>query len=103
MAQLKYKIIPEGMIDGKHIPINLILVDLKDVQECGLETKRACEIIADEVGEPSSINTFDMDACTTTSDGLVAEGALMRMAAADRGRINGTVGYIEMPQLLYGD
>ena len=103
MAQLKYKIIPEGMIDGKHIPINLILVDLKDVQECGLETKRACEIIADEVGEPSSINTFDRDACTTTSDGLVAEGALMRMAAADRGRINGTVGYIEMPQLLYGD
>ena len=36
MAQLKYRMIPEGMLNGKLIPLNIVLIDYKDVKGCGL-------------------------------------------------------------------
>ena len=96
MAKLKYRMIPEGMLNGKLVPLNIVLIDLKDVKECGLEPKQAFELVASTIDEPTGLNIIDMDACTTTSDGIVVDGAIMRMAASDRGRINKDFGYLEI-------
>ena len=103
MAKLKYRMIPEGMLNGKLVPLNIVLIDLKDVKECGLEPKQAFELVASTIDEPTGLNIIDMDACTTTSDGIVVDGAIMRMAASDRGRINKDFGYLEMIPLNYTD
>ncbi len=104
MAQLKYKMIPEGMLNGKLVPLNIVLIDLKDVEACGLGHKEAMELVASTIEEPAGINIIDLDACSTTSDGVVVKGAIMRMAASDRGRINKDFGYLEMKPLgYYGD
>jgi len=91
MAQLKYRMIPEGTLNGKLIPLNIVLIDLKDVKECGLECKQAFELVASTIDGPAGLNIIDLDACTTTSDGVVVEGSIMRMAASDRGRIRTSV------------
>lgn len=49
MAQLKYRMIPEGTLNGKLIPLNIVLIDLKDVKECGLECKQAFELVASTI------------------------------------------------------
>ena len=70
------------MLNGKLVPLNIVLIDLKDVKECGLEPKQAFELVASTIDEPTGLNIIDMDACTTTSDGIVVDGAIMRMAAS---------------------
>ena len=103
MAQLKYRMIPEGMLNGKLIPLNIVLIDYKDVKECGLEPKKAFEIVAKSIEGPAGLNIIDLNAATTTSDGIVVEGSIIRMAASDRGRINKDFGYLEMLPLPYTD
>jgi len=103
MAQLKYKMIPEGMLNGKLIPLNIVFIDYKDVKECGLEPKAAFDIVAKTIEGPAGLNIIDLDAVTTTSDGVVVEGSIIRMAASDRGRINNDFGYLEMIPLPYTD
>ena len=103
MAQLKYRMIPEGMLNGKLIPLNIVLIDYKDVKECGLEPKEAFEAVAKTIDGPAGLNIIDLDAVTTTSDGIVVEGTIIRMAASDRGRINKDFGYLEMIPLNYTD
>ncbi|MCI1959849.1 MAG: hypothetical protein LKJ25_09550 [Clostridia bacterium] len=103
MAKLKYRMIPEGMLNGKLIPLNIVLIDYKDVKDCGLEPKAAFEAIAKTIDAPAGLNIIDLDAVTTTSDGIVVEGAIIRMAASDRGRINKDFGYLEMIPLNYTD
>jgi len=103
MAQLKYKMIPEGMLNGKLIPLNIVFIDYKDVKECGLEPKEAFEMVAKTIEGPAGLNIIDLDAVTTTSDGIVVEGSIIRMAASDRGRINKDFGYLEMKPLPYTD
>ena len=103
MAKLKYRMIPEGMLNGKLIPLNIVLIDYKDVKECGLEPKEAFEAVAKTIDGPAGLNIIDLDAVTTTSDGIVVEGTIIRMAASDRGRINKDFGYLEMIPLNYTD
>lgn len=96
--------IPEGMLNGKLVPLNIVLIDLKDVKACGLEPKQAFDLVASTIDGPAGLNIIDLDACSTTSDGVVVKGAIMRMAASDRGRINKDFGYLEMKPLgYYGD
>lgn len=104
MAQLKYKMIPEGILNGKLVPLNIVLIDLKDVEACGLGHREAMDLVASTIDGPAGINIIDLDACSTTSDGTVVKGAIMRMGASDRGRINNDFGYLEMKPLgYYGD
>lgn len=101
--KLKYKLISEGMHEGQFIPLNLVFVDIKDIKECGLEPLEALKIIGKEFDGPTGINVFDLDAVTTTSDGLVVEGAIVYTAASDRGKINTEFGTLEMKEIPYSE
>ena len=101
MKQLKYKIVTKGTHFGVLAPLNIILVDQEDVKACGLSNREALHVIAAQFEEPSCINIFDMNAVTTTSDGLVVEGALVDIAASDRRKINSEFGMLTMIDVPY--
>lgn len=104
MGTLKYRMIPEGSLNGQYIPLNIVYIDAKDVRDAGLTPYQAFDLIAADLPDPAGLNLIDLDAVTTTSDGLVVEGAIPHMAASDRGRINKEFGYMEMKDLsYYGD
>ncbi len=93
---MKYKIVREGKIDGKIFPVNVIFIDAKEIEKTGMTQNEAIIEVAKQHMEPSAINIFDMDACTTSSDGLVLEGAIVRMGASDKGRVNKDFGILPM-------
>ena len=103
MATLKYKVIKEGMIDDKIIPINIVFVDKKDIEQAGVSDDDAIKAIGKQFDGPTGINIFDMDAITTTSDGLVVEGAIVKMGAADSGRVNPDFGILPMAEIEYSE
>ncbi len=93
---MKYLMFPEGKIDGKMIPVNVIFLNVKDIEAAGMTQDEAIHEVAKRHMEPTAINVFDMDACTTTSDGICIEGAIVRMGASDRGRVNPDFGILPM-------
>ncbi len=97
--KLKYKLIPEGISHGVKVPISVALVDYKDILDMGISMRQACEIIAKDIPGPAAINIFDMDAVTTTSDGIMIDGAIVCMAASDYGRIDKDFGFVEMMEM----
>lgn len=101
MNKLKYKLVTEGEHFGQYIPLNIILVDGEDVKSCGLTPEEAMTRIAAEFEEPCCINVFDMNAVTTTSDGLMIEGTITDMAASDRHKINPEFGMLKMIEIPY--
>lgn len=101
MGKLKYRMIPEGTLNGQYVPLNIIYIDAADVKNAGLTPHQAFDIIAAGMPDPAGLNLIDLDAVTTTSDGLVVEGAIISMAASDRGRINKEFGYMDMKDLSY--
>ena len=101
MDKLKYKMIPEGTLNDQIIPLNLIFVDARDVKAAGLSFREAFERIAKTIKEPSMMNIIDLDCVTTTSDGLMVEGAIVAMAASDRNRIHPEFGFLEMLDVTY--
>lgn len=105
MNRLKYKLIPQsdnGKI-GITIPLNIAFVNIEDIKECGLTAAEAVKYIAKSVNGPIGINVIDMDCVTTTSDGIMLEGAIVLMAAGDRGKINPDFGILEMEEIPYSD
>lgn len=103
MNTLEYKVIPEGMIGDILIPLNIVLVDEKDVARAGLGRHEAIHEIARSIDGACGINIFDMDAVTTTSDGIMARGAIVCMGAADRGKVNPDFGILDMAEMPYSD
>ncbi|MGE4213235.1 MAG: hypothetical protein AB7E42_00460 [Anaerotignaceae bacterium] len=103
MAKLTYKMIPEGMLKGKYIPLNIAFINLNDVKACGITPKEAFEAVAKTVEGPVGMNIFDPDCVTTTSDGVMVDGTTVFMAAADRGIINKDFGYLEMVEMPYSE
>ncbi|MBS4959337.1 MAG: hypothetical protein KHZ62_00765 [Clostridiales bacterium] len=100
MAQLKYKLIPEGAADGM-IQINLIFIDKKDVDAAGLTAREACELVAKDYPEAAAIDIIDMEATTVTSDGIMAPMAVIAFASADHGKINKDFGFITVSEQPY--
>ncbi len=98
---MKYLMFPEGKIDGKMIPVNIIFLNVKEIEKAGLTQDEAIRAVAKQHLEPTAINVFDLDACTTTSDGLCVEGAIVRMGAADRGRVNNEFGILPMQDFKF--
>ena len=96
MAKLTYKMIPEGMLEGKYIPLNIAIIDYREVKEPGITPLQAFQAVANTVEGPVGMNIFDPDVVTTTSDGVMVEGTVRFMAAADNGVINKDFGYLEM-------
>jgi len=103
MAKFEIKIIPEGTAAGKTIPLNIIYVDKKNIEASGLDQMQAIRAIATSVGGPCGINIFDMDAVTTTSDGIMVDGAIVCMAAADKGKIHPEFGVLHMAEIPYSE
>ena len=103
MAKLTYKMIPEGMLEGKYIPLNIAFIDYREVKAAGITPLQAFQAVANTVEGPVGMNIFDPDVVTTTSDGVMVEGTVRFMAAADNGVINKDFGYLEMAEMPYSD
>lgn len=103
MSKLKYKIIPEGMLNDTYIPVTAVFIDYADVKACNLTMYEACEKIAATIPGPAGLNMFDMTATTTNSNGIMLDGAMVCMAASDYGKINKDFGYLEMVEIPYSE
>ena len=93
--------IPEGMKGGCLVPLNIAFLDLRDVRAANLSPREAAAVVAGDIKGPAGINLFDMDAVTTTSDGIMVDGAIILMAASDYGRINRDFGILEMEEIPF--
>ncbi|MCD8037169.1 MAG: hypothetical protein LUE88_07335 [Clostridiales bacterium] len=102
MSTLKYKIIPQGAADGI-VPINLIFIDKKDINNAGITYREACEAVAKNFKEPAAIDIVDMDAITVTSDGIVVDYALVAFASIDYGMINRDFGFLSVTEQGYSE
>ncbi len=101
VQKLKYRIIPKGAADGV-VPLNLVFVDKKDVDNVGLPYREACELVAKEFkGDCASVNIIDQDAVTVTSDGVMADSAVVAFASVDRGIINKNYGFMNVSEIPY--
>ncbi len=103
MAELRFRFMAKGAGVGTGLPINMAFVDRRDLIEEGIAESDALESIAREVNAPLGINVFDMEAITTTSDGIVVDGAIVTMAAADIGRIHPEFGCLHMARIEVTD
>lgn len=101
MAVLRYKLISEGKVGKYTVPLNIIFVDSKDIVASGLSQDDAVTKIASQIQGPAGISVFDMEAVTTTSDGIMVQGAIIKMAASDHGRINSDFGRLDMAEMEY--
>lgn len=100
MEKLKYKVVPKGAADGMN-PINLLFIDKKDTDALGLGLRNACEIVAKDFKAPAAIDIIDMDAVTVTSDGILADCAVVAFASADDGKVNKEVGFLGISERVY--
>lgn len=100
---MKYLMIPEGKIDEKIIPVTVVFLDKKDIEAEGVTENEAIIKVGKQFQGPVAINIFDKEAITTTSDGIVAEGAIVRMGAADGGRVNAEFGILPMAEIPYSE
>ena len=100
MAELKYKVLPKGAAEGR-IPINLIYIDKADVAKAGILMKEACTIVAKDFHDAASIDVIDTSAITVTSDGIVADCAVVAFASVDNGKIDREFGFIGVSEIPY--
>ena len=100
MTKLKYKLLPEGAADGL-LKLILIFVDKKDVSAAGLSFLEACEAVARDFPGAAAVDIVDLDAVTVTSDGIMADGAVVAFASIDHGKINPEFGFIAVSERPY--
>lgn len=100
---MKYLMIPEGTIDEKIIPVTVVFLDKADIEAAGISQNEAIRRVGAEFAGPVAINIFDREAVTTTSDGVMVEGAIVRMGAADGGMVNKEFGILPMAEIPYSE
>ena len=100
MSKLKYKVVPAGAAEER-IPINLLFIDKKDVDLQNLSLREACEIVAKDFKKAAAIDVIDLDAVTVTSDGIMADCAVVAFASCDRGMINKEIGFCGVSERSY--
>ena len=101
MAQLKYRLVEEGAAEGR-VPLNLAFVDKRDVVAAGLTYREACRaVIQDNADTALTVNILDVDAVTVTSDGIMADGAVVACACGDHGRMNEKIGFLAASEIPY--
>lgn len=100
MGKLNYKVVPAGAAEGR-VPINLLFVDKGDVDRADLSLREACEVVARDFHEPAAIDIIDMEAVTVTSDGIMADCAVVAFASCDHGKINPEVGFCGVSERSY--
>lgn len=102
--KLKYRIIPMGAADGA-VPLNWVFFEKQDIEKTGLTYLEACYAIGKELGDGcAAINIMDMDgAVTVTSDGIMADGAVIAVASVDHGLINADFGFLNISETAKSD
>lgn len=74
MVRLKYRLLPELSVDGI-LPLAVALIDYQDILDAGIDMPAACQAVANCIDGPVAINIIDLDAVTTTSDGIMIPSA----------------------------
>ncbi|TDT61903.1 hypothetical protein EDD71_10582 [Fonticella tunisiensis] len=103
MANLKFRLIKEGVGPKGGVPLNIAFIDIRDIKEAGITIEHAFNAISKEVNGPIGMNVFDMDAVTTTSDGIAVDGAIIAMAAGDIGKVHKEFGILYMEEIPVTD
>ncbi|MFP4380458.1 MAG: hypothetical protein ACLFUS_08145 [Candidatus Sumerlaeia bacterium] len=99
MKQINVRLIEQGDHYGYTVPINIALVDAQDIEDAEITRVGAVARIAEVIHGPVGINVFDLNAVTTTSDGVVIEGAIVKMAAGDMGKVHKEFGMLPMAEI----
>lgn len=99
MKTIPVRLIKAGSYAAGNVPISIALIDLADVDTAGVARELVVEKVAQAVNGPVAINVIDMKAVTTTSDGLVIEGAIVKMAAGDYGKVHKEFGMLSMEEI----
>ena len=103
MKEFPIRLIREGVTAGVEVPVGMALVDVADVDAAGITHDDAIRRVAAFVDGPVAINCFDMTALTTTSDGILVEGAIVKMGAGDAGVVHDEFGILPMAELAVTD
>jgi len=103
MKKLLYRVIEQGNLNGILIPVTIVFVDKNDIDSSGIKIDEAIKKIASQFQGPAGINVFDMEASTTSSDGIVLDGAIIKMAASDYGKIHKEFGMLAMEEMKVTD
>ncbi|MDR7869689.1 MAG: hypothetical protein RIN55_02430 [Tissierellaceae bacterium] len=103
MTTIDVRVIKAGSGKDNMVPLNIVFVDKKDIENANVTDEAVINAIAKEINGPVGINIFDMDAVTTTSDGIMVEGAIVKMAAGDMGKIHKEFGILEMEYMEVTD
>jgi len=87
--KINIKLLPKGRGPGHGAPVNVAFVNVNEFEKANITIDEGLNVIARYLNAPAAINVFDMErAITTTSDGLIAEGAIITFAASDAGKIH---------------
>lgn len=103
MSKFTIRLIKQGAGPKGQVPLNIALIDKKDILEAGLSIEEAMKAVAKEVKGPVGINIFDLDAVTTSSDGIMLKGAIIAMGAGDVGKIHKEFGILYMEEMPYSE
>ena len=103
MTTIDIKLIKAGSGKDNLVPLNIAFVDKKDIVKANVTDEVVIHAIAREINGPVGINIFDMDAVTTTSDGIMVGGAIVKMAAGDMGKVHKEFGILEMEYMEVTD
>ena len=99
MSKLQFRRLLHGTGAKYGSPVDIVLVDRQEIARARFEAEQVLEAIARQVAGPVAINVIDMAAVTTTSDGIISEGAIVTMAAGDGGKVHGEFGVLHMEEM----
>ena len=101
--KLKYRIVPKGAANGV-VPLNWVFIEKQDIDAAGILPYDACLAVGKALGDDcAAVNIMDMDAITVTSDGIIANGAVVGLASVDHGMINKEFGYLNISEIPFSD
>lgn len=103
MAQLQYRLIPQGYIGDFYVPLNVAIVSVKGVEAAGLDLKAAAKAIGESVPGGCCIDIIDKDSITVTTDGIICEGAVVAIAATYNGLMNANYGFSLMVEIPHDE
>jgi hypothetical protein len=99
MSKLQFRRLLHGTGAKHGSPIDIVLMDHREIARAQVGEQEVLEAVARQIAGPVAINVIDMEAVTTTSDGIISEGALVTMAAGDRGKVHREFGVLHMEEI----
>lgn len=99
MKNMQYRVLKRGTGKKHGSPIHMAFIDNKDIANINISKEAAVKAVVEEINEPVAVNILDMNVLTTTSDGLVVEGAIINFAAGDKGKIHSEFGILPLKKI----